>query len=675
MLKLCAFADEAGAPLADQIAALHRNGISLLELRSVDGRSVLDFTAEEARAYAAELAAGGITVYSIGSPLGKADIACDFDDYMKKVAHILDLCAVFSCRRVRVFSFFRAQDSEDEVVRRLTAMVAAAAERGVTLYHENEKEIFGDTVERVKTLMNRVPGLQFVYDPANFLQCGQDPAAAMDALFDRIGYFHIKDVITATGELVPAGEGDGHLSALIARIPRDAVLTVEPHLAVFPGYGDIDHTAMKGRHVYGSNASAFDAAVAALRGLLAGAGYTEEADGAFRRKMIRYGIIGVGNMGSAHLANFEKGLVPDACVAAVADLDEGKRARVAALYPDAGITVYDEGHKLIAAGGVDAVIVAIPHYFHPDMAMDAMRKGLAVVCEKPAGVYTKQVKEMNRVAGETGVPFTMMFNQRTNCVYRKMRELVASGAIGTVKRVNWIITNWYRSQSYYDSGSWRATWRGEGGGVLLNQCPHQLDLLQWVVGMMPARMQAHCHFGKWHDIEVEDDVTAYFEYENGATGVFVTSTADAPGTNRFEILGTGGKLVCEKGATLHYYRNEVDEREFNRTWQGGFGEPKWVEVPVETDGQNPQHVGILRNFTDALLGRAELFVRGEEGLRGVTIMDAMLLSAFLGGKMIDIPFDDDLYYAELQKRVASGRRKEGADRVLDTSATYGGMGK
>lgn len=674
MLKLSAFADEAGAPLSEQIDALHRNGISLLELRSVDGRNVLDFTIDEARAYAATLADAGITVYSIGSPLGKAEIDCDFDDYMKKVAHILDLSDVFACTRVRIFSFFHAAEREDEVVRRLGAMVAAAAERGIFLYHENEKEIFGDTVARVKTLMDRVPGLRFIYDPANFLQCGQDPDAAMDALFERIGYFHIKDVVTATGELVPAGEGDGHLPALISRIPRDAVLTVEPHLAVFPGYGEIDHTEMKGRHVYRSNAEAFDAAVAALKALLRQAGYTEK-DGAWRKKVVRYGIIGVGNMGSAHLANFEKGLIPDACVAAVADLDAAKRERVERLYPDAGITVYDEGHKLLAGGGVDAVIVAIPHYFHPEMAIDAMKRGLAVVCEKPAGVYTKQVKEMNRVADETGAVFTMMFNQRTNCVYRKMRELVAAGAVGTVKRVNWIITDWYRSQSYYDSGSWRATWRGEGGGVLLNQCPHQLDLLQWVVGMMPVRMQAHCHFGKWHDIEVEDDVTAYFEYENGATGVFITSTADAPGTNRFEILGTGGKLVCEKGATLHYYKNEVDEREFNRTWKGGFGEPKWTEVPVETDGQNLQHIGILRNFTEHLLGREELFVRGQEGLRGVTIMDSMLLSAFLGGKMIDIPFDDDLYYEELGKRVAAGRQKTGADRVLDTSATYGGTAK
>ncbi len=671
MIRLCAFADESGTTLAAQIDALHRHHIPYLELRTVDGKNVADLTLEEARACAATLEKENIQVWSIGSPLGKVDIHGDWEAYLGVVRHVLALCGIFHCSRVRVFSFYEAYEEEDEVVRRLQEMVRLAGEVGVTLYHENEKQIFGDTAARVQTLLRRVPGLQCVFDPANFLQCGEDIPAAMDALFDRVGYFHIKDVVRESGALVPAGEGDGQLPALLARIPRDATLTLEPHLAVFDGYSQVDPTAMKNAHTYASNTEAFDAAVKGLKGLLQQAGYQESGDG-WCKKVIRYGIIGVGNMGSAHLANFEKGLIPDGYVAAIADHDAGKLARMRALYPDAGFACYAEGTELLEKGGVDAVIVAIPHYFHPEMAIAAMRHGIAVVCEKPAGVYTAQVKEMNRVADETGVPFTMMFNQRTNCVYRRMREIVAAGGIGEVKRVNWIITDWYRSQSYYDSGSWRATWRGEGGGVLFNQCPHQLDLLQWVVGMMPTRLHSFCHYGKWHDIEVEDDVTAYFEYPNGATGVFITSTADAPGTNRFEILGTGGKLVCEKGATLTYYKNEVDEREFNRTWTGGFGEPRYQEIPVETDGMNLQHVGILRNFTNTLLARESLFVDGREGIYGVMLMDAMELSTWLG-QTVTLPFDDDLYYRELMKRVETGREKEGVEeRVLDTSGTYGG---
>ena len=158
--------------------------------------------------------------------------------------------------------------------------------------------------------------------------------------------------------------------------------------------------------------------------------------------------------------------------------------------------------------------------------------------EKPAGVYTRQVKEMNEVAKKSGKVFGIMYNQRTNPIYQKLRDLVKSGELGDIKRIIWIITDWYRSQSYYDSGGWRATWAGEGGGVLINQCPHNLDLWQWICGM-PARIRAFCSYGKYHDIEFEDDVTAYMEYENGATGVFITTTGEAPGPTvlRFPEIG------------------------------------------------------------------------------------------------------------------------------------------
>ncbi len=669
MLQLCAFADEAGKSLASQIAALKRNNISYLELRSIDGKNVSAFTDEEAKAYAAELAAAGITVWSIGSPLGKVDITADFETYLGTVRRVVEIAKIFSCDKIRMFSFFHAYESEKEVFARLRKMVEVAEAEGVHLYHENEKDIYGDISDRVLKIAANVPGLRFIYDPANFIQCGQNMQKAMDTLMCKTGYFHIKDVIRETGELVPAGDGDGMLPELIARIPHDAVLTVEPHLKVFAGYGAIDNTEMKNKHVYGSNDESFDAACNGIKAVLCGAGYKETEKG-WEKKMIKYGIIGVGNMGSGHMKNFQDGKIPDACVAAIADLNPDKLKRMQELYPDAGFVCYHSGKELIEAGGVDAVIVAVPHYFHPELSSYAMQHGINVVCEKPAGIYTKDVKAMNKVAEETGMLFTMMFNQRTNCVYRKMREMVQNGNVGEVKRVNWIITDWYRPQAYYDSGSWRATWRGEGGGVLTNQCPHQLDLLQWVVGMMPVKLQSFAHFGKWHDIEVDDDVTAYFEYENGATGVFITTTGDAPGTNRFEILGTKGKLVCD-GKKLEYWENEVDEREFCKTCENGFGSIKNTYTEVETDGQNLQHIGILRNFTNTLLGKEELFVDGREGLRGVQLMDAMLYSTFIGAP-VAIPFDDEAFYVEHQKRVATGIVKEGVDKIFDTSSSYAG---
>ena len=387
-------------------------------------------------------------------------------------------------------------------------------------------------------------------------------------------------------------------------------------------------------------------------------------------KTVKYGIIGVGNMGSGHLKLFMDGGVEGAVVTAIADLSELKRNKVKETYPDSKFSYYESGEELIEKADVDAVVVAVPHYDHPKLVIQALKKGISAICEKPAGVYTKQVKEMNAVADESNALFTVMFNQRTNCLYRKMREIIVTGGIGEVKRVNWIITDWYRTQSYYNSGGWRATWDGEGGGVLFNQCPHQLDLIQWVVGMSPNKVQAHCHFGKWHDIEVEDDVTAYMEYANGATGVFITSTGDAPGTNRFEVLGTLGKLVCENNQ-LTYIKNKTDEREFCKTEQNGFAQPATEVIPVETDGQNPQHVGILRNFTNALLGKEELFVKGQEGLLGVELMDAMLLSQWLG-KAVELPIDDELYLSELNKRRATSRKKENVvETVADLSDTYG----
>ena len=276
---------------------------------------------------------------------------------------------------------------------------------------------------------------------------------------------------------------------------------------------------------------------------------------------------------------------------------------------------------------------------------------------------------MNEAAKKSNVIFGMMFNQRTDHVYRKMRELVQSGSLGAIRRTNWVITGWYRPQAYYDSGAWRATWSGEGGGVLLNQCPHNLDLWQWICGM-PTKVSTHMYFGKWHDIEVEDDVTTFVEYANGATGVFVTTTGDAPGTNRFEITLDKGKLIAEDGK-LTLWELETPEPEFSKTNKVPFGQPKSTKIEVETDGQSPQHVGVLNAFAAAILRGEPLVAGGEEGINGLTLSNAMHLSAWLG-KEISLPFDEDLFYNELMKRVQNSRRKENINAVVaDTSGTYG----
>lgn len=673
MIRLCAFSDEYGNKLEEQIEGLKLNNIYLIEIRNVDGKNVLNFTDEEAKYYYEELLKNDIRVWSIGSPLGKVDIDVDFEEYKNTVLkRLCELANIFQTSRIRMFSFFKAYEKKDEVIKKLQEMVNFAKKYNVELYHENEKDIYGDSLERVLELKQNVQGLKFVYDPANFIQCEQNPDKTIDSLFDKMDYFHIKDIIEESGEIVPAGKGDCKIDRILKLIDnKNVTLTIEPHLSVFPGYSEIDKTELKNKFVYKNNKEAFNAACLNLKNLLKEKNYTEYKDG-FIKKYVRYGVIGLGNMGSGHIANFMKeGNIPFGEVVAIADRKQEKIDRIKNLYPNHTFECYLEGSELIEHGNVEAVIIAVPHYQHPELTILALKKNINVICEKPAGVYTKQVKEMIEVSKNSHALFTMMFNQRTNCVYRKMREIVTGGEIGEVKRVNWIITDWYRSQSYFDSGDWRATWEGEGGGVLFNQSPHQLDLLAWVVGMMPKRLQAFCHFGKWHNIEVEDDVTCYLEYENGATGVFVTSTADAPGTNRFEVLGTGGKIVCENDK-LKLYKNEIDERKFNQEYKGGFGSPKFEEIEVETDGENLQHTGICRNFTNAILGIEPLFVDGKEGLKSVELMDAMLMSTWLN-KMIELPIDDEKYYELLLKQIKNSKiHKNVEEKILDTKDTYNG---
>ena len=382
---------------------------------------------------------------------------------------------------------------------------------------------------------------------------------------------------------------------------------------------------------------------------------------------IKLGIIGLGNMGTGHANSIISGKCPEIELCAISDTNSERLSWAKNNLPD-GIALFDSAEKMLESGLIDSVLVAVPHYDHPKYAIKCFEKNLHVMVEKPAGVYTKQVREMNKAAKKSGATFAMMFNQRTDHIFRKMRELVQGGTLGNIRRTNWIITNWYRSQCYYDSGAWRATWSGEGGGVLLNQCPHNLDLWQWICGM-PVKIYAHLHYGKWHDIEVEDDVTAYAEYENGATGVFITSTADTPGTNRFEITLDRGKLVAEDGK-LHLWELEMPEPEFSRVNKSAFATPKNTYRLVETDGISQQHVGVLNTFASHILHGTPLVASGEEGINGLTISNAMHLSSWLG-REITLPLDEDLFYDELLKRVKSSRRKENVTSVVsDTTGSY-----
>lgn len=385
---------------------------------------------------------------------------------------------------------------------------------------------------------------------------------------------------------------------------------------------------------------------------------------------IKLGIIGFGNMGTGHTSNIMGGNCPEVELVAICDKNPERCEFGKSKYPDANITYFTDAIEMLDSGLINACLVAVPHYDHAKYSMECMKRGIHVMCEKPAGVYTRQVREMIAESEKhPEVVFGMMFNQRTNPVYRKMHELVHSGKYGEIRRTNWLITNWYRSQAYYNSSDWRATWAGEGGGVLLNQCPHQLDLWQWICGM-PVKVQSKIKYGAWHDIEVDDDVTTFVEYENGATGVFITTTGDGKGTNRFEVQMDGAKLVVEDDK-LTVTEFEMKESEFTKTNTEVFGMVKTHNVEIEIESKNPQHIGVVNAWAGKILHGTPLIAEGAEGLKGVILSNAMHLSDFLG-KEIEIPFDEDLYYEELMKRVATSKKKENVTATFaDTNGTYG----
>ncbi|MCH8540598.1 MAG: Gfo/Idh/MocA family oxidoreductase [Opitutales bacterium] len=361
-------------------------------------------------------------------------------------------------------------------------------------------------------------------------------------------------------------------------------------------------------------------------------------------KNVRLGIIGMGNMGSTHARKILEGKVKNVTLAAITDSDTKRYLD----FPD--IPTFSTSEELIKSGKVDAVLIATPHYDHTPLGIAALEAGLHVLVEKPISVHKADCERLLQAYEKTSPKpiFSAMFNQRTDPAYRKVRDLIKRGEIGDILRVNWIITDWFRTEAYYASGGWRATWGGEGGGVLLNQCPHQLDLLQWLCGM-PEEVTGFCAFGKYHEIEVEDDVTAFLRYPNGATGVFVTSTGEAPGTNRLEITGDRGRIVIED-RKITFLRTIEPVREFSKSCPGGFTKPEiWtIDIPVENFGG--QHVAIMQNFADAILEGKELIAPAVEGIHSVELANAILMSAFQN-RPVTLPLSSDEYEAELKKKI------------------------
>jgi predicted dehydrogenase len=382
---------------------------------------------------------------------------------------------------------------------------------------------------------------------------------------------------------------------------------------------------------------------------------------------VRIGLIGYGGMGAHHAQYITSGEVKGGELVAVCEAVP-ERLKVAKEKHGEKVQYFSNPDELFAAKCVDGILIATPHYEHPVLAIKGFENDLHVLSEKPAGVCTKHVREMNEKAKASGKVFSLMFQQRTVDAYRKLRELVSSGDLGEIRRTNWIITNWFRSQAYYDSGGWRATWAGEGGGVLLNQCPHNLDLWQWIAGM-PKRVRAFCYFGKYHKIEVEDDVTAFMEYPNGATGTFVTTTGEAPGTNRLEITGDRGKVVLEHGK-LTFWRTRTPVSQFLKETKESFATPELWTCEIPTGSDSSGHKTITQGWVDAIAKETPLVAPGEEGIRSVELANAMLLSAWTDS-WVELPIDDDKFHAELKKRVEDSTfKKPEGGKAVDVAGSF-----
>lgn len=374
---------------------------------------------------------------------------------------------------------------------------------------------------------------------------------------------------------------------------------------------------------------------------------------------VRVGIIGLGAQGSTYAEFILAGKVKNMVLGALCASSSAKKEMAAEKFP--GVPFFTDYTEMLESGTVDAVIICTPHYMHPEMGMEAIKRNIHVLIEKPAGIYTKQVRELNEfAAAKPEIKFGMMFNQRTNELYQKVKEIIDNGEIGKIRRTNWMITSWWRPQGYYDQNEWRATWGGEGGGVLVNQAPHQLDLLQWICGM-PKKVYSNVKFGYQRDIAVEDDVTAVFDYGNGATGVFVTCTHDVIGTDRFEILGDKGKIVVDdsKKVTIkRLYKPEsemsasLSKEEVASIFKNGFQGDIYKEEVLEFNNVwGVQHTAVMENFASAILEGTPLLASGSEGIKQVELANAMHLSTW-SGKEVELPVDEELFLAELNRRIS-----------------------
>jgi predicted dehydrogenase len=376
-------------------------------------------------------------------------------------------------------------------------------------------------------------------------------------------------------------------------------------------------------------------------------------------KPVRLGIIGLGNIGNLHAEYLLAGKVQNCVLTAVSTRSSEKLAT----FQQRGLKTFADGMDLIRSGEIDAVLIATPHFQHPAMGIAAFEAGLHVLVEKPIAAHKADAERL--IAAHKKHPhlvFGAMFQLRAESRYREIKKIITDGRLGSIVRLSWIVTEWFRTDAYYASNAWRGTWKGEGGGVLINQCLHQLDMLQWLLGM-PARIRSFVALGRFHKIEVEDDVTAYLEFPNGATGTFISTTGEAPGTNRLEISGDKAKILLEYDRAL-LFQNETSAVELCASAKLGFQKPEIKKSDIPLIPENPQHATITQNFVNAILSGTELIAPGAEGIQSIELANAMLYSGLIG-QTVELPLDGAAYEKKLNELIAASKFEK---KVVKTSS-------
>lgn len=695
MIRISGFADEISQNFEKQLQTVTELGMHYISLRSAEGKGIADYTQEEVKETLVPLLNQyGVKISSIGSPIGKVEID-DEEGFRKQKEQLEELCRIsrlLSCKYIRIFSFFMPEDKNPEnykekVIEKLKEFVAIAEKQEIILLHENEKEIYGDTGKRCREILSAInsPYFRAAFDFANFVQCQEDAEDCWNLLASDIEYIHIKDALFENQINVVCGTGDGKIKKLLKRAifgeKYRGFLTLEPHLVQFDALKSLErgkaeviakNTARNGEEGYRLQ---YNALMGLLKEIESEQAESEKDKSenvepkSVKTEKVRIGIIGVGSQGNAYASllsqradNPEWSVPPcpeHCCLGALCENDPERIEFVKKKYPD--YPIYTDWKKLVDSDDVDMVITTVPHYLHTEIAIYCLEHGRNVLVEKPAGVYAKAVREMNAcAAAHPEVAFGIMFNQRTNSLYQKIKAVIDSGELGEIRRSNWIINSWWRPDSYYQQSAWRATWGGEGGGVLVNQAPHQLDLWQWICGI-PTKVYARCLFGCHRNIAVENDVTIVTQYANGATGCFITTTHDPVGTDRLEIDLNGGKIVVNDSKAAVIYRFTHTEEEMNHSMDmsevakltmgnSASGGLYTIEMIEAEEGWGSQHAAVMENFALHILKGTPLLAPGFEGINGVNLANAALLSAWLG-KEVENPVNEDLYLEELNKRI------------------------